>query len=59
MQIDTLSNCDLNSFLVIIRIIHEEKLGVCDHEVTHECTICCDYIWDEMYKVPCMKYLCT
>ena len=30
----SLTYCDFNSYLVITRFIHEERLGVCDHEIT-------------------------
>ena len=30
----SLGYCDFNSYLAIARLIHEENLGVCDHEIT-------------------------
>ena len=30
----SLTYCDFNSYSVITRFIHEERLGVCDHEIT-------------------------
>ena len=31
-----MTSCEFNSFLVIIRLIHDERSGVCDHEMTHK-----------------------
>ena len=31
-----MASCGFNSFLVITKLIYDERSGVCDHEITHK-----------------------